>query len=201
MGVITQILAALFGGNRNRLTEVIEVLRPNAEAASARGAEFDTAVLAQFAAEFAQPRKGWFDRFVDALNRLPRPLLTLGAVVVLMLPVYDPILATEVFTAWAIIPAALWTLIAIIVTFFFGGRGQTQELNFNRDLAGAAVTLPQVLSQLRDIRAMALPEISSQTPLIADSGTDANTTLGAGDPDHNPALAEILARQARPSPD
>jgi len=184
MGMIGQILGILFGSGRNMPVELIEALRGNAETAAERAGEFDSAALAQFAAEFRNPRRGWFDRVVDGLNRLPRPLLTAGAIVILVLPIYDIGLATEVFTAWSIIPAALWTLIAIVVTFFFGGRMQAQDIQFNRDLAGAAAALPGVVAQLREIRAL-----SADSPLVAGTGPDAAATIEAVQPEDNPALS------------
>lgn len=184
MGMITQLLAALFGSaGRNVPVEIIEALRGNAEAAAERGGEFDAAALQQFAAEFRNPPRGWFGAFVDGLNRLPRPLLTLGMLVILLLPVWDIGLATEVFTAWSIIPPPVWVLITVVVTFFFGGRMQAHDLNFNRDLAAAATALPAVLGQLREIR-----ELTADTPLMADTGTDAAATIDVVQPEPNPAL-------------
>lgn len=190
MGVISYLLTALFGGARNVPVELINALRGNAEAAAERGGEFDAAALEQFAAEFRHPRRGWFDGMVDGLNRLPRPILTLGAIVILLLPVFDIALATEVFAAWSIIPPAIWALITVIVTFFFGGRMQARDLDFNRDLAATATALPAVLGQLREIR-----ELTAETPLTADTAEDAAATIAAAQPENNAALSAWRAQQ------
>jgi hypothetical protein len=69
MGMMAQFMALLFGGGRNAIVETAEVFRENAEKAGNRSAELKGAALAQFAAEFAVPRRGWFDRLMDGLNR------------------------------------------------------------------------------------------------------------------------------------
>jgi len=190
MGVISQLMAALFGSGRNRPLEIIEALRPNAEALSQRGYGLDAAALAQLTAEFARPSRGWFDSLMDGLNRLPRPLITLGLIYVLVLPVYDAIRAAEVFTALAIIPTSLWGLMIIVVTFYFGGRMQTLDQNFNRQLAGAATALPGIMDQLDELQALRAPvSAEADTPLAADTGPDAAATIEVLRPSDNPALS------------
>lgn len=197
MGLITQIFGVLFGRGSNRVVEVIEAIRPNAEASAGRASDFDAAALAQFAAEFSQPRRGWFDRLVDGLNRLPRPLFVTGALVILMLPVWDVVRATEIFTAWSIIPPSVWVLISIIVTFFFGGRMQTQDLDFTRDMAQAARNLPQVAQSLAELRAQRDAPVTSDMPGTADPGADAEAVLEVSEPTTNPALEAWINRQDR----
>ena len=68
MGVIGNLFAMLFGSGRNVLKETAEVFRPNAENDAQRNHTANAAVMAQFAAKFGH--KGWFNQFVDALNRL-----------------------------------------------------------------------------------------------------------------------------------
>jgi hypothetical protein len=75
-------------------------------------------------------------------------------------------------------------LIAVVVTFFFGGRMQTADIDFQRDFAGAAAALPAVLDQLREIRAL-----TDATPGVAGTGEDAEATIEAVQPDPNPALS------------
>ena len=90
MGLIGNFFGMIFGDGRNAIVETVEVFRENAEKSSARDADFKTATLAQFAAEFAHERKGLFDRFVDALNRLPRPLLAMGTIALFGAAMSDP---------------------------------------------------------------------------------------------------------------
>jgi hypothetical protein len=91
MGLIGQALSLIFGGGRNALVETAQVFRVNAEAADSRAAEIRAATMAQLAAEFKNPRKGWFDRFIDGLNRLPRPMMALGTLGLFVMAMSDPI--------------------------------------------------------------------------------------------------------------
>ena len=84
MGVIGQIFATLFGGERNIIRETAEVFVENAEAGAERQAAFQQAALQQFATEFAIERRGVFDRFIDGVNRLPRPMLALGTLLLIV---------------------------------------------------------------------------------------------------------------------
>ncbi|MBY6164190.1 holin family protein, partial [Mameliella alba] len=140
MGMISQLFAALFGGGRNVVAETAEVFRVNAEAEARRGAGQDAAALAQMAAEFAnRGQRGAFDRFMDGVNRVPRPAIVVGIVWLLVQTARDPAGMAQVFEAWAILPEAAWVIIGIVVTFYFGGRHQAKSLEFRRGLAGAAV--------------------------------------------------------------
>ncbi|AUC54258.1 carboxylesterase [Sagittula sp. P11] len=148
MGMIQQLAAILFGGNRNAVKELAEVFRVNAEASAERGHALDTAALSQFAAEFvARNQRTWWDSLVDGLNRLPRPAFTCGVFAVLIWTVRDPVFMSEVFTAWAIIPTPVWALITVIVTFFFGGRAQVKDFDFQRDVAGLMARTQAVMAQ------------------------------------------------------
>ncbi len=80
MGVVTEVFGSVFGGGRNVVTETAEVFRVNVEAQAQRDSEASHAALAQFAAEFGGARQGWFDQFVDGLNRLPRPVMAFGVI-------------------------------------------------------------------------------------------------------------------------
>ena len=66
--------------------------------------------------------KRGYDRMVDALNRLPRPLVALGTVALFVMAALDP----ARFEAWMqsldAVPEPLWWLIGAVLTFFFGAR-------------------------------------------------------------------------------
>jgi len=64
----------VFGGGLSDVRTTVETFRPNAEAQSQHSAEFQTAALRQFGAEFT-PLRGRFDRIIDGLNSLPRPAM------------------------------------------------------------------------------------------------------------------------------
>ena len=142
MGLIQQMLVALFGSGRNVVAETAEVFRVNAEAASKRGHDLDGAALSQLAAEFvAHQSRGWFDILMDGVNRLPRPVMVFGVIWTLVATARDPEGMSQVFNALATIPEPVWVIIGIIVTFYFGGRAQAKDLDFRKGMASAAAVV------------------------------------------------------------
>ena len=69
MGMIDTALALVFGDGRNVVRDTVEVFRANAEKTAGRDATAREQAMVQFGAEFAVPRKGRFDRFMDGLNK------------------------------------------------------------------------------------------------------------------------------------
>jgi Holin of 3TMs, for gene-transfer release len=133
--------------------ELIEVFKPNAEGEAERGhaerlamSAQDLASLQQFAAEF-QPRKNptWWDSFIDGLNRLPRPAITLGVLAFFVLAPLDPLRFAQIARAYELMPDGFWALLSIIVAFYFGGRMQLKR----QDMAikdGALAVAREVLA-------------------------------------------------------
>jgi hypothetical protein len=186
MGWLKLILGSVFGGGRNVVKETAEVFRPNAEASEARTAAITGQAMSQYAAEFTpRAHRTWFDSFVDGINRLVRPLLAMSCFGILVATPIDPIYMTEVFTAWALIPAALWGIIGGVFGFFFGGRFQIKAHEMKRDLAEVAARAPQVVESIRALR-----ELRHDSPGAADTGNDAGTALAAVEPSENAALDE-----------
>jgi hypothetical protein len=115
--------------------ELIEVFKPNAEGEAQRGhaerlamSAQDLASLEQFAAEF-QPRNNrtWWDSFIDGLNRVPRPLITLGVLAFFVLAPLEPLRFAQIARAYELMPDGFWALLSIIVAFYFGGRMQLKR--------------------------------------------------------------------------
>lgn len=183
MGLISQIFSTFFGGGRNVVKETVEVFRPNAEASEARAHVLDTAALEQLDAEFQHKRTGRFDRFVDALNRLPRPMMVMGVFGLLVYTPIDPVHMAEVFASWALIPNGMWAIIATVVAFYFGGRQQLYEQNFQAQLAETAQRVPQVVENIEQIR-----ELRHDSPGVAGPGPEAQLALAALEDADNPAL-------------
>ncbi|WP_457650951.1 3TM-type holin [Profundibacter sp.] len=189
MGLITDIFGVLFGSGKNVVKETVEVFRPNAEAQSKRGFDLDSATLNQMAAEFAdRENRGRFDRLMDGVNRLPRPMLVLGVFGILVWTSIDPIAAAQVFTSWAIIPTEFWYVVLAIVTFYFGGRYQTKVHQMQARLANVAAGVPAVLKTISELEEMR-PDHPT-TPGAASPGTDASAELDAMTSEANPALAD-----------
>ena len=191
MGLIGQILTLVFGGGRNVVRETAEVFRENAEGAAIREAGFRREVVRQYAAEFARAERGWFDRLMDAINRLPRPALALGTLALFMSAMFDPAWFAARMQGIALVPQPLWWLLGVIVSFYFGARHQQKSQDFQRSLAATMARAPQVIASLE-----ALGQVKGTTPGVARAEPDAEDTLEAVRPESNAAL-ERWRRQDR----
>ncbi|PIE13809.1 MAG: carboxylesterase [Rhodobacterales bacterium] len=178
-----QFLKWLFGGSRNVIAETAEVFVENAEAGAQRRADFSQAALAQHAAEFRVARKGLFDRFMDGLNRMPRPLIVLSVFWLFALVVIDPIYFAEIMVSLDLVPMPLWYAAGTIMTFYFGGRMQMKMLESRRDFAGVAQKLPHAMEQIRTIR-----ELRYDSPGVADTSTDVDLASVVTEPSDNEAV-------------
>ena len=151
--------------------ELIEVFKPNAEGEAQRGhaerlalSAQDLASLEQFAAEF-QPRtnRTWWDSFIDGLNRVPRPLITLGVLAFFVLAPLDPLRFAQIARAYELMPDGFWALLSIIVAFYFGGRMQLKR----QDMAikgGALAVAREVMALQRAARAHEPAERAKPVP-------------------------------------
>lgn len=114
--------------------ELIEVFSSSAGSESRRGHSHlalswhDLTSLEQFAAEFQPraPRTRW-DSFIDGLNRVPRPLITLGVLAFFLLAPLDPLRFAQIARAYELMPDGFWALLSVIVAFYFGGRMQLKR--------------------------------------------------------------------------
>jgi len=154
MGVIDAIFALLFGGGRNAVKDTVEVFRQNAEGAAQRAALYRSAALGQFASEFAVQRKGWFDRFMDGLNRLPRPALALGTLGLFVSAMVDPIWFASRMQGIALVPEPLWWLLGAIVSFYFGARQQLKSQEFQRSMAQSVMRAADVTGNIAALKAL-----------------------------------------------
>lgn len=180
----------IFGSGRNVIAETAEVFRVNAEAGAQREADYAQAALAQHAAEFQHARKGRFDRFVDGLNRLPRPLLVVATFLLFASAMFDPLWFAERMQGLALVPEPLWWLAGTIVAFYFGGRFQVKNQEFQMSAAQTAAAVPQVIESIKRLRAL-----RHDSPGVADTGTDAQLSVEAVEPSDNPAL-DVFRQQA-----
>lgn len=183
MGVIDVLFGSLFGGGRNVVKETAEVFRVNAEGQAVRDADYSQAALSQFAAEFAHQRKGIFDRFVDGLNRLPRPAMALGTLGLMVAAMVDPIWFGERMQGIALVPEPLWWLMGAIVSFYFGARHQAKGQAFQQSIANTMAMAPGVVRNISALRAL-------------DAGSGAAPTADAPEltPARNSALEEWRAQ-------
>jgi hypothetical protein len=191
MGLIERIFSLLFGSGRNVVRETAEVFRENAEGAGQRAAERRSEAMAQFGDEFVAPRRGWFDRLMDAVNRVPRPAMALGTLGLFIAAMTDPVWFAARMQGIALVPEPLWWLLTVIVGFYFGARHQVKGQEFQRAIMQSMARVPRVLDNLDQLRA-----ITAGTPGAADTRPDAPLAQNAIRPGANPAL-EDWRRSAR----
>lgn len=93
------------------------------QSARADDAQFDLDARQTYAAEY-QPRgaRFWFDALVDGVNRLIRPGFTIGVIALFWWAAIDPAEFSVFAAAISVVPDALWAVLAVIVSFWFGGR-------------------------------------------------------------------------------
>ncbi|MGY9047021.1 hypothetical protein P775_14510 [Puniceibacterium antarcticum] len=182
MGLIGQIMGLVFGSGRNVVAETAEVFRVNAEAQAGREAGLQSAALQQFGQEFCLTQRGGFDRFMDALNRIPRPAMALGTLAMFVAAMVDPIWFAARMTGIALVPEPLWWLLGAIVSFYFGARFQSKGQDFQRDLVVGLSTVPQVVRTIGDIESLREVSPRPESPAILSEDD-----VFQGD---NPALAE-----------
>lgn len=130
MGLIDRALGG--SGSVGALGEAAEglseVFMPNATRAMELAAEIHKATLEAAEAEFQHAGSGWFDRFINGLNRLPRPMLALGTMGLFTYAMADPIGFSNRMLGLQEVPEPLWWLLGAIVSFYFGAR----ELHYSR---------------------------------------------------------------------
>ncbi len=185
MGVIKDLFGMFFGGGRNMVTETVEVFRENAEAGAARSAQIQTGAMGQFSAEFGYRQRGWFDRFMDGLNRLPRPAMVIGILALFTSAMTNPIWFAERMQGLILVPEPLWWLLGVVVSFYFGARHQVKAQEFQRSLAETMSRVPQVVENINTLRSL-----RHDSPGVADTGTDAGLAQSVTEQSDNPAVTE-----------
>ncbi|WP_170786664.1 holin family protein [Ruegeria lacuscaerulensis] len=185
MGLISDVLTFLFGGGRNVVRETAEVFRENAENRAVRDATVQSQTLAQFGAEFQMPQKGAYDRFIDGLNRLPRPALALGTMGLFVAAMIDPLWFAARMQGIALVPEPLWWLLGVIVSFYFGARHQAKAQDLQREISATVLRAPQVAENIETLNALRHTSMGR-----ADPGPDAELSETILTPDQNPALEE-----------
>ena len=193
MGLIGNAFNLLFGGGRNVIVDTAEVFRVNAEAGDKRASELQSAALEQMAREFQPQQNGWFDRLVDGLNRLPRPVMALGTIALFISAMSNPVWFSERMQGISLVPEPMWWLLGVVVSFYFGARHQAKGQEFQRSLAETMARTPQVVRNIEHLRSL-----DPSQPQIAHSGTDSTLEIAATETEDNPALAAWKLRQDAP---
>jgi len=191
MGIMSEVLAVLFGGGRNVVRETAEVFIENTEAGARRARRVQGQAMQQYGTEFTVPRQGAFDRFMDGLNRLPRPALALGTLGLFISAMVDPLWFAARMQGIALVPEPLWWLLGVIVSFYFGARHQRKSQDFQRDIVTSVTRAPQVMANIAALEDMRAD--SHDSPGVADSGADARLGAAVVRPEQNRALEDWRA--------
>jgi hypothetical protein len=124
MGLISRVIGgpAATTALASAASQVAEVFVPNATRRMELSHEAYIGALDEHGAEFKYARPGRFDRLVNGLNRLPRPMLALGTLGLFVYAMVDPVGFAERMVGLAYVPEPLWWLLGAIVSFYFGAR-------------------------------------------------------------------------------
>ena len=132
MALIPNLLGMLIGTEARK---TIQVFRENAEFQAARDHERLSEAVTQYGHEFQYHNRGGFDRWMDALNRLPRPAMAFGVLGLFVAAMVDPVWFSGRMSGLAHVPDPLWWLLGAIVSFYFGARYQTKGAEYRQQIA------------------------------------------------------------------
>lgn len=172
------LISALFGNPKavqavaGGVAQVAEVFTPSATRRMELSAEAQSAALAQLGAEYQIAPQGGFDRFVNGLNRLPRPMLAFGTIGLFAYAMLDPLAFANRMVGLNAVPEPLWWLLGAVVAFYFGAR----ETHYFRTRPVAAPASPT----------------PAAAPAVASNSPDSPPATGEDD---NPALADWRANR------
>lgn len=138
MGMIGRVLGgpAAIAATAEAAKGIAEVFTPSATRRMELSAEAQAAALRQLGLEYALQPAGWFDRAVNGLNRLPRPLLAFGTLGLFVYAMVDPVSFGARMAGLNAVPEPLWWLLGAVVAFYFGAR----ETHYFRHRPAAATT-------------------------------------------------------------
>lgn len=124
MGLISRVIgsARTVEAVGNAASDMAEIFHANETRRMELSAEAQRAALDAHGEEFQYARPGLFDRIVNGVNRLPRPLLALGTLGLFVFAMTDPVAFSARMVGLAYVPEPLWWLLGAIVSFYFGAR-------------------------------------------------------------------------------
>jgi hypothetical protein len=124
MGIIDKVIGgpAAVGALGEAAKGLAETFVPSATKRMELSAEAQMAALRQLGEEYQHPALCWFDRMVNGLNRMPRPLLAFGTLGLFIYAMVDPVGFSARMVGLNAVPEPLWWLLGAIVAFYFGAR-------------------------------------------------------------------------------
>ncbi len=171
------------------------------------GAALHEALLTALAAETAGKRPAIYDRMVDGLNRLPRPLTMLGTVALVGYAIADPAGFGQRMEGLSQMPDQMWWLLGAVVSLFFGAREahhfrltKALEVLFpGQPATENAAKEPKKAGAENPVAAPSSPSPSPTpvaAPAVAGPAVPAPALPHAATAADNPALAEWLRLEA-----
>ena len=148
MSILSNLLGGGIQGIASAVTGVVEVFKPNSEKSAARQHEFRAGAQKQYGREFGG--RGLFNNLMDGINRIPRPAMALGVIWLLYQAMYKPVQFQEAMIGLALVPVELWSIIGIVITFYFGGKWQAKKIEAASPDQVAAVV--QSIKHIRTLR-------------------------------------------------
>lgn len=121
-----------------------------------------------------------YDRLLDAVNRLPRPIMVLGSLALVLSALLAPEWFAARMEALGEMPEALWWIIGAVVSLHFGARYQDRSHELQREVA----------------QAVAAPTAVALQAAEASPGADAALVAETLEPGPNPALTAWRAARA-----
>lgn len=106
----------------NAATGMAEVFRENSTRRMELDEEAYARAMMQMSGEFAAQPRGWFDGIMNGLNRLPRPMMTMGTVGLFVYAMVEPVGFGLRMENLNLVPEPLWWLLGAIISFYFGAR-------------------------------------------------------------------------------
>lgn len=124
MGMIDRFLGMSQGATAlgSAASGVAEVFTQNATRKMELEEEAYARAITQLGQEFQVVRPGFFDGFVNGLNRMPRPLLAFGTMALFVYAMVEPVGFSLRMEGLQQVPDPLWWLLGAIVGFYFGAR-------------------------------------------------------------------------------
>jgi hypothetical protein len=149
--------------------------------AEALRAEIETTGLPPAVLGLPPRPRAAYDRLLDAINRLPRPLMVLGSLALLGSALVAPEWFQARMDALSDMPDALWWIVGGVLSLHFGARFQDRSLDLRRE---------EVLLSRAPPPDPVLPEAT------ASPGHDAELVIATLASGPNPALEDWRASRA-----
>lgn len=133
---------------------VAGVFTTNKEKEAQRAADEQVALLKAYQSEFnTRENRNWLDSFADGFNRLIRPFIVTTIISIFFIAYISPVHLAEITLALSSIPEGYWTLLSIIIVFYFGGRMQlkSQQFKFNESQVTAVKALIETRKEFKKL--------------------------------------------------